>query len=195
MDIQTSLTAVLTHPSPDTLWQLRGDLFAIGLTADSPIQDILDHFFDFLSHLSASADAHEYSKIASLMDIGAVGGVALENVIQSDSGAEMWKKFLAGSISEGLMVMASRQYIKAFRAEMATVYQSAAWFLYDALWQLSVKTQSELSPAVRRQLIDNLLAPIHDDAVPEAVKIGLNGRLFQLLLLTNLSLERLETRD
>ncbi|MCP4422609.1 MAG: hypothetical protein GY805_38860, partial [Chloroflexi bacterium] len=45
---------------------------------------------------------------------------------------------------------------------------------------------------VRRQLIDNLLAAIHDDSLPEMVKIALNGRLFQVLLLAHLSVEKLK---
>ncbi len=185
-----SITAVLTVPSTENLWQLRGDLRAAGTPADSPLWEILRQFHDFLAHLAAGAEAHQYSQLASLMDIGAVGGVALENLLQSNSSEELWQKFLAGSISEGLMVLASRQYVKAFKTEMGTVYQTAVWFLYDALWQLSAQTQPELSPAARRQHLDFLMAPIHDNATPETVKIALIGRLFQILLLTHLAASR-----
>lgn len=188
MNIQQSLSAVLTQPSTDTLWQLRGDLLQAGWPAESPVWEILETFYHFLSELSAGTSAHQYSQIASLLDIGAVGGVALENLLQSDSSTDLWQRFLAGGISEGLMVLASRQYIKAFKVEMATVYQSTAWILYRQLWQLSVQAQPELDVTTRRQLIDNLLAPIHDDSVPEVVKIGLNGRLFQILLAQHLRL-------
>lgn len=191
MNIQKSLTAVLAHPSTDTLWQLRGALRQAGWLPEAAVWPILDHFYEFLNHLSAGADAHQYSQLASLMDIGAVGGVALENLLQSDSTEELWKKFLAGSISEGLMVLASRQYIKAFKTEVSTIYQTAAWFLFDALWRLSTKAQPELPPAARRQHLDALLAPIHDNATPETVKIALVGLLFQTLLLAYLSGENL----
>ena len=126
MNIQESLTAVLTHPSTDTLWRLRGDLLQAGWPAESPVWEILEAFYHFLSELSAGTSAHQYSQIASMLDIGAVGGVALENLLQSDSSTDLWQRLLAGSISEGLMVLASRQYIKAFQVEMTTVYQSAA---------------------------------------------------------------------
>lgn len=105
--------------------------------------------------------AHEYSKLASLLDIGAVGGVAVQSLIESDMAeGDFWKRLLAGGFSESLMVLASRQYVKAFKAEIASICQSAAWYLFGELWQLSVQHQTELEPAARRQHIETLLAPI-----------------------------------
>ena len=191
MNIQESLTAVLAHPSTNTLWQLRGDLRQAGLPADSPVWRVLDKFYAFINELSASMSAHEYSKLATLLDIGAVGGVAIQNLIESDiEPSELWKRLLAGGIGESLMVLASRQYVKGAKAGMMGVCRATAWELYDEFWQLSTQMQPELDPAARRQLIDKLLSTIHDDSVPEMVKIGLNGRLFQILLLTHLSSDR-----
>jgi hypothetical protein len=188
MNIQESLTAVLTQPSIETLWQLRGDLRQAGLPADSPAWRVLDRFYAFINELSASMSAHEFSKVATMLDIGAVGGVAIQNLLDGDlEPAELWRRLLAGGISESLMVLASRQYVKGAKAGMIGVCQATAWTLYDELWQLSAQLQPELDPAARRQLLDNLLAAIHDDSVPETVKIGLNGRLFQILLLAHLS--------
>jgi hypothetical protein len=188
MKIQESLTAVLTQPSTDTLWQLRGDLLQAGLPADSPAWRVLDKFYAFINELSASMSAHEFSKLATMLDIGAVGGVAIQNLLESDlKPAELWKRLLAGGVSEGLMVLASRQYVKGAKAGMMGVCRATAWELYGEFWQLSAQLQPELDPTTRRQLVNNLLAPIHDDAVPEVVKIGLNGRLFQILLLAQLS--------
>lgn len=189
MNIQESLTAVLTQPSIETLWQLRGDLRQAGLPADSPAWRVLDKFYAFINELSASMSAHEFSKVATMLDIGAVGGVAIQNLLESDlEPAELWRRLLAGGISESLMVLASRQYVKGAKAGMVGVCQATAWTLYDELWQLSAQLQPELDLATRRQLLDNLLAAIHDASVPETVKIGLNGRLFQILLVQHLSI-------
>jgi hypothetical protein len=188
MNVQESLTAVLTTPSTDTLWQLRGDLRQAGLPAESPAWRVLDKFYTFVNELSASMSAHEYSKMATMLDIGAVGGVAIQNLLESDlEPTELWRRLLAGGIGESLMVLASRQYVKGFKAGMIGVCRATAWELYDEFWQLSAQLQPELDSAARRQLVDNLLSAIHDDSVPEAVKIGLNGRLFQILLLIHLS--------
>jgi hypothetical protein len=70
---------------------------------------------------------------------------------------------------------------------MMGVCRATAWALYDEFWQLSAQMQPDLDPTDRRLLIDNLLAGIHDDSLSEVVKIALNGRLFQILLLTHLS--------
>jgi hypothetical protein len=189
MNIQESLTAVLTQPSTESLWQLRADLLQAGLPADSPVWRVLDKFHAFINELTATMSAHEFSKVATLLDIGAVGGVAIQNLLESDlEPAELWRRLLAGGISESLMVLASRQYVKGAKAGMIGVCRATAWVLYDELWQLSAQLQPELDPAARRQLIDNLLAAIHDDSVPEVVKIGLNGRLFQILLVQHLSI-------
>ena len=188
MNTQESLTAVLTQPSTDTLWRLRGDLLQANLPIDSPVWRVLDKFYAFINELSATMSAHEFSKLATMLDIGAVGGVAVQNLIDSDiKPSELWQRLLVGGIGESLMVLASRQYVKGFKAGMIGVCRATAWELYDEFWQLSAQLQPELDSATRRELIDNLLSAIHDDAVPEAVKIGLNGRLFQILLLIHLS--------
>jgi hypothetical protein len=187
MNIQESLTAVLTQPNTDTLWQLRGDLLQAGLSAESQAWCVLGKFYAFLNELSASMSAHEYSKLATLLDIGAVGGVAIQNLIDSNiEPNELWKRLLAGGIGESLMVLASRQYVKGAKAGMMGVCRATAWELYNEFWQLSAQLQPELDNDARRQLIDDLLAGIHDDSLPEMVKIGLNGRLFQILLLQHL---------
>ena len=188
MNIQESLTAVLTQPSTNTVWQLRGDLLQAGLPTESPVWRVLDKFYTFINEISASMSSHEYSKLATLLDIGAVGGVAIQSLLDSDMEPdELWKRLLAGGIGEGLMVLASRQYVKGAKAGMIGVCRATAWELYDEFWQISAQMQPELDSAARRQLIDNLLAAIHDDTVPEMVKIGLNGRFFQIILLFHLN--------
>lgn len=188
--MNNSLSLVLSSPTPAVLWQLRADLLEGGLPPDAPALAVLDNFFAFLNELSASMSAHEYSKLASLLDIGAVGGVAVQSLIESDMAeGDFWKRLLAGGFSESLMVLASRQYVKAFKAEIASICQSAAWYLFGELWQLSVQHQTELEPAARRQHIETLLAPIRQKEVDDVVKAILIGRLFQTLLLLRLPME------
>ncbi len=186
--IQNSLLMALSAPSPTVLWQLRSDLLEANLPHDMPIWNLLDEFHGFLNTLSASTTAHEYSKIATLLDIGAIGFVALEHVIDGNlSPSQLWRRLIAGSAGEGLMVLASRQYVKAFQAETIAVFRSSAWHLYQDLWQISTDTQPDLEVEVRRQVIDQLLAPIHDESVDQMVKVVLIGRLFQLLLVIRLN--------
>ncbi|MCB8922033.1 MAG: hypothetical protein H6662_10645 [Ardenticatenaceae bacterium] len=182
-----TLTAVFSTPSCDTLCTLRADWLQAGYAPGAPLLGVLDQYFVFLNELSASMSAREYSHLATMFDIGAVGGVALQNLLETDDLANLWKRLLAGGISEGLMVLASRQYVKAAETEIVSVYRNAGWYVYRALWQLSAQLQPDADPAQRRQVLDRLLAPVHDDAVPGPAKAVLLGRLFQLLLLAHLA--------
>jgi hypothetical protein len=87
------------------------------------------------------------------------------------------------------MVLASRQYVKAFKAEIGSICQSAAWYLFGELWQLSAQYQPELEPSVRRQHIEKLLTPIRRQEVDDTAQAVLIGRLFQILLLVHLTVE------
>ena len=187
---QQTLATVLTQPTPAALWRLRGDLLQAGLPADHAVWSIIDRFYDFLNAISAGMKAHEFNKMATMLDIGAVGGVAVQGMIEGKMPvADLWKKLLAGSVGEGLMVLASRQYIKSAHAEIIGVYNAAAWTLFAALWDVSAQMQPDLSPADRRSLLDQLLMPILHEETDDGVKLVLIGRLFQLLLLVHLQME------
>jgi hypothetical protein len=189
MTIQDSLTNILAAPTPTNLWQLKGDLLQAGVPQEARLWPTLDRFFEFLNELSAALKAREYSQLATMMDIGAVGGVALESALVTKLGeTDLWKRLLLGAFSESLMILASRQYVKAFQTETKVVYRAAAWHLQYELWLLSARAQPELEPASRRHAIDKLLAPTFDENVSDTLKAVLIGRLFLVLLLIHLNI-------
>ena len=145
MALEQSLSTVLTNPRPENLWQLQGDLLSEGFAADGPAMAILDAFYNFLNALMASASAREYSHLASILDMGAVGGVAIQNLLESQDSEGWWQRLVVGGLSESMMIMAARQYVKAWENEMTADINSAAWFLYRHYWQLSVKMQPEMA--------------------------------------------------
>ena len=87
-----------------------------------------------------------------------------------------------------MMVLAARQYVKAWEQEMRASYNAAAWYLTREYWQLSVELQPGLAAARRRQLVESLTAPLTSDQVEGGVKAGLIARLFQILLTARLRL-------
>ncbi len=188
MQLLQSLSTVLTNPSPESLWQLQGNLLSEGFEPDAPVMAILDAFYTFLNELVASATAREYSHFASILDMGAVGGVAIQNLLERGSEG-WWQRLIVGGLSESLMILAARQYVKAWENEMSSDFNEAAWFLYRQYWQLSAEMQPDLARDERRRLVDELLAPVHDPDVNGTAKAALLGRLFQLLLLANLAQE------
>jgi O-methyltransferase involved in polyketide biosynthesis len=184
MSTDEALTAVLTQPTCQTLCALQAELLQAGYDADDPLLRRLEGFFIFLNHLSAGMSARQFSHLATLFDIGAVGGVAAQNLLEAKGDPKaLWKRLLAGALSESLMVIASRQYVKAAEAEMTGAYREAGWFLYRELWRISSRLQPQQTREARRQALDQLLAPVHDTAVPGSAKAVLLARLFQLLLL------------
>lgn len=188
MELQTSLIQVLTEPTPAALWQLRGELLEIGLASDSRVMTTLHEFYQFLNELVASSTAREFSHFASILDMAAVAGVAIQNLMNIEESEDWWKRFVVGATSEGLMVLAARQYVKAWEEEMRASYNAAAWYLSQEYWELSARLRPDLPLQERRQLVDRLLVPIQDDQLGGLVKAGLIVRLFQVLLLARLKL-------
>jgi hypothetical protein len=180
--------AVMSQPTPQALQDLQGALLALERDGDSKAQalEVAGRFYVYLSELKSKIAARDYSELASRLDIGAVGAVALENIVSGDR-ADTWPKLLLGIVAEGLMVAASRQYIRAWRVETSLVHTQAAWYLAETLWRTSEEMQPDLDPTERWQTIASLLAPANDPQVPAPEKATLLGRIFQLLLLTHLA--------
>jgi hypothetical protein len=186
MSLSPSLNEVLSRPSPEALWHLRADLLEQGLTDDSRQMKIVNAFYDFANQLVASSTAREYSHLASILDMAAVAGVAVQNLLAEKDTEEWWQRFMTGAVSEGMMVLAARQYVKAWEEEMQSDFNKATWFLAQEYWHLSNDLQPELAPARRRELVDQLFLPLTGSQLDGTAKAGLIARLFQVLLLSRL---------
>ena len=186
--LQDALGSVLARPTPETLVELQAALLALENQRQEVDQalELAGHFYSYLCELRTKITARDYSELASRLDIGAVGAVALENLI-AGSGEDLWKRLFLGGLGEGLMVAASRQYIKAWQAEAGLVHCEAAWYLADALSRASQQVQPDLPRQERWAAIDRLLAPARDPDAPAPAKALLLGRVFQLLLLSRVS--------
>ena len=180
--LQDALQAILSQPTPAALVTLQGALLASGQQGKEVglALEAAGRFYDYLSELQSKITARDFAELASRLDIGAVGAVALENMLATAQ-EEFWKRFLLGALSEALMVAASRQYIKGWTTETDLVHNRAAWYLAETLWHTSVQMQPDLSPQARWQAIQSLLAPVHDPNVPAPdkavllVHVGING--------------------
>ena len=190
MSFQDLLARILTVPMPADLLALQTVL----LVAEADPErryfarhtlNVVGEFYSYLSEIEAKVSAREFSELASLLDIGAVGAVALENL--TEAGEALQQRILLGGLSEILMVLASRQYVKAWKRELRPVYMRAVWYLRDELWRLSTTGRPDMPIEDRAALVDSLLAPALDDNEADEIRIGLLGRLFQVLLVINLA--------
>jgi hypothetical protein len=182
MPLQDSLALVLAAPSAETVWQLRGDLLADGTPSDARVLTVLAGFHDYLDRLATGMSSRDLSHLASKLDISAISGVILERLAEPGESAERALNLVAGALSEGLMVVATRQHVRAWEGELAAVHRSAAWALYGELWRWTSSRSPELDPAARRRLLDDLVAPALDADRPPLLRAALICRLFQLLI-------------
>jgi hypothetical protein len=190
MSFQDLLARLLTKPTPADLLALQTRLLAAEADpartdAARRALDVAREFHAYLGELEAKFSAREYSELASMFDIGAVGVVALENL--TEAGEALLERMLLGGLGEILMVLASRQYVKAWSREMRPIHMQAAWFLRGELWQLSVTGRPDMSTEERAALVDELLAPALDEDAADEVHVALLGRLFQVLLVIHLA--------
>jgi hypothetical protein len=191
MRLETTLSQVLALPTPDALWNLRADLLTLAdrlppgrwEEADWTLE-IVHKFHDYLAELRSKMTAREYSQLASRMDVGSVGMLAVQDLVTERE--HLVESLFLGGLSEGLMVLATLQYVKAWEAEMALVHNQAIWWLFGGLWQLSREFRPEIAADERRNLTDALLAPARSEETGPTVKVALLVRLFQVLLISSL---------
>jgi len=182
----SALRQALSSPTPEVLWTLRADLLERDTPADAPLIEIIGEFHGFLDGFATSTSARDLNHLASKLDIGAVGGVVMEQLFEQPDTKELAMRVLTGGISEGLMVLASRQYVRAQENELAALFRQTAWYLYQRIWGWTVSANPDLDSSERRQLIDRITEPLRDPDVSTTIKSVLAGRLFQVLLLAHL---------
>ncbi|MCU0303450.1 MAG: hypothetical protein MUC56_05290 [Thermoanaerobaculales bacterium] len=180
-----ALDAVLFRPTPDALWELRAELLEAGDT-DPELLAVVGAFHHFLSSFATATTTRDLNHLASKLDISAVGGVVLEQMLERAEPHDLARRVLTGAISEGLMVLASRQYVRGAEGEIAALLRDAAWDLYDRLWRWTSGVNPELGADERRRLLEALLGPLRSPDAPSPVKAALAGRLYQVLLVGQL---------
>jgi len=185
MDPSAAFIKVLTEPDSESLWQLRGSLLERGATQDSPLMKVVREFSLFLDRFATATSSRDLNHLASKLDMSAIGGVVLENLFEGRESKELALRLLTGGISEGLMVLASRQYVRAQEGELLALFRETAWILDRELWRWSTEVNPSLVGGERRKLIDGLVAPLFDHSVTNPVKAVIVGRVFQVLLLAH----------
>lgn len=183
----SALRQVLTSPTPEALWDLRADLLERGSAPGDEIFEIIDQFHGFLESFTTLTSSRDLNHLASKLDISAIGGVLVEQLLERSDHRDMAMRILTGGISEGLMVLASRQYVRAAEGELSSLLREVAWVLYPLVWRWTTAANPDLAPEARRELIDRVIAALRDDDVSLTAKAILAGRIFQILLLAHLS--------
>jgi hypothetical protein len=182
-----ALLGVFSGPEPDDLIVLQEALLAFPVSGQEKARvwqkqalELAGQFYTFLIQIQAKTSARSYNELASWLDVGAVGLVAFQRLTNREEVG--LSDILTGLLAEGLMVLASRQYVKAWDEEAALIPKQSAWLLRQSLWELSQEFQPDLPADTRRDTIQQALAPALDSAVSPEVQLVLLGRLYQALL-------------
>jgi hypothetical protein len=182
-----ALSTVITAPTTAALWGLRADLLEAGTPPDAPALVVVGEFHSFLDRFATATSSHDLSHLASKLDMAALGGVLAEQLFEQPDAKDLAKRVLTGSISEGLMVLASRQYVHVHEGELEALLRDTAWRLFELLWSWTESANPELDSSERRKLIEQLTAPISNPKLGIDPRAVLVGRLFQVLVLGHLT--------
>lgn len=185
-ELASILAQVMRRADPAALVNLQEALLA-AVPAGSGRSEALATtaaFHDYLLDLQGKLTARQFSEVASWLDIASLGLVAFENLLSGEVAS--LPSLLTGLLAEGAMVAASRQHVKAWEAEARLPHNRAAWYLRDAYWRLSERTQPNLPAAERLARLRAVMTPASAAAVSSS-QIVLLGQLFQILLLVQVS--------
>jgi hypothetical protein len=180
LSLSSTLKRILTTPTPDDLWQLQVDLLAFGKEVTQQAREVAGEFHSCLRDLESKIASRNASRWGAILETASVSSVGLQEMIAEQE--DPLKRILASGVTAMLEVGAAVKNVQAWEVEASLMYYDMAWYLYGELWDVSLAARPELSPQERRTFIDQLLKPVVDPGVTDAVKSALLVRLFQVLL-------------
>lgn len=176
-----------------SLLHLRGELQVIVRWLDSrgdekrsaaasKALDAVSAFYSFGVEVGGFQSSSKTANRASMFDLASVGVLAIENVLTAENPSLM--RYLMSGLSEGLMFLASRQYVAGSEAVLEGTYKSNALAVRDGLWDLAKDFRStEDLAAIReaREAIDALFAKMNSEGLPLHARVALLHQLYGLI--------------
>ncbi len=190
---RSALRGALSSLDPANLLALRAEIQVVGRWLEAhghagPMRsaeaalDAVTRFYRFSEEIGGFTASNRAARAASVFDLASVGILAVENVLSAEKPGLM--RFLMSGLSEGLMFLASRQYVGGSEAVLTATYRTHALAVQDALWSLASDFRDlEKLGAIReaRTAIDGLFAKFEEPGVPVATKVALLHQLYGLV--------------
>ncbi len=176
-----------------SLLHLRGELQVIvrwlegqkdaarAATAQKALEAI-SRFYSFGVEIGGFQRSSKAANQASMFDLASVGVLGIENILTAENRSLM--RYLMSGLSEGLMFLASRQYVAGSEAVLEGTYKSNSLVVRDGLWALARDFRStEDLAAIReaRGAIDDLFAKLNEPGVPLHVRVSLLHELYGVI--------------
>ena len=179
--------------SEPSLLHLRGELQVIvrwlesrgdakRSAAASKALDAVSAFYAFGTEVGGFQRSSKTANQASMFDLASVGVLGIENILTAENRSLM--RYMMSGLSEGLMFLASRQYVAGSEAVLEGTYKSNALAVRDGLWALAKDFRStEDLAAIReaRDTIDALFAKLDAPGVPLHNRVALLHQLYGLI--------------
>ncbi len=190
---RTAFRDCLLHMNEPSLLHLRGELQVVvqwlGVHKESERReaaekalDALSHFYAFGVEVGGFQRSSKTANQASLFDLASVGVLGIENILTAEHKSLM--RYLMSGLSEGLMFLASRQYVAGSEAVLEGTYKANALLVRDGLWALArdFRATEDLA-AIReaRDAVDALFAKLDDPAVPLHARVSVLHQLYGLI--------------
>ncbi|MBN1991758.1 MAG: hypothetical protein JW953_03575 [Anaerolineae bacterium] len=178
--LQVTLKRILTTPTPADLWTLQAELLELGGETAFKAREVAGAFHSCLRHLESKTASRNASRWGAVLATAAVSSVGLQEMLTEQE--DPLECLLASGVTAMLEIGSAAKHVQAWQVEATLMYDDVAWYLYGELWEISRLGRAELSAPQRRAALDQLLRPILDSHVAEAVKSALLVRLFQVVL-------------
>ncbi len=190
---RTAFRDCLVHINEPSLLHLRGELQVIvrwletqkdakRATAAEKALEAISHFYSFGVEIGGFQRSSKSASQASMFDLASVGVLGIENILTAENRNLM--RYLMSGLSEGLMYLASRQYVAGSEAVLEGTYKSNSLQVRDGLWALArdFRATEDLA-AIReaRDAIDALFAKLNEPNVPLHTRVSLLHQLYGLI--------------
>lgn len=190
----------LSSPSPESSWRLRSELHLLeAYLAAHPRAGTPELRTSVAETLALAGETHAiaaevrgalsdkaYSQLANLVDLGAIGVLAAENILTAEK--VTLPRLLMSGLSELLTYLAMRQFVKGSAEVVRGVAQARAPALQAALWAFLRRHRPRATPAEMREAqatVDSVFVKILDASVPPEAQAAFVAGAFQLLLLVH----------
>jgi len=192
---QAALAAAVSNMDDAALFALRSELSVIRAVVaggkDKALGTSVDHalasvsrFHTFASEVKGFVVSRDFSKKASLFDIGSIGVLALENFLTAER-KSLFRLLMSG-LSEGLAFAASRQYIYGSTAVLDALYRTNSAALYDDLWALATEIRGPLTEKAAREVqtgLDAFFKQLAEPSVPVDRRVAAIYQMYGILVL------------
>ena len=179
------------------VWSLRSELLALDAYAranpkafDAEARRALERAL----HLAGEAHAlaaelkgftgqKERSQVASLLDLGSIGVLSIENILTADK--VTLPRIVMSSLSETLTFLATRQIVAGSLEVLGGLYRQHAAAMYRELWILATDHRKSLTAKDVREIqagIDGFFASLEADGVAVEGQIVVLRQFYALLL-------------